>query len=1188
MPPVLSIASTAATMNSVTMTNGNIVISTDIVLPSPPATYTITLQVTGFTPGVDFDIFGFTWVDHTTYWTGTRDIDYLDLSPTNPITFAVLVKNNSQYNTVNGNFEIVATADYNVDAVNYNVDMFINGNGTNIKLLPPKVTFDTSLDVDVKEGSINKIYNVSGNTYYVTDIRIPEDTGGIAGIYVQSGGEIHLGTWKKWGVGISTKTIVSGGSFRFVVLLESSTVLDISEWTVELDISDGGSPPYTETYKFAFQPVQAVAAISACSSQIDVQYGSFTWIDGTIKPAVSSPGCPDYDAGSACGCSSGVTALIPVEITNLGKSICTDGVLDEQIRLGDLVNGWYPSLLDDDNGNAVIVFPAVASDSDYVLLGKGDSKTIYVQVTCDNTEGSHQFILDAMMRKCQRAVDTLSVSLSNGNVSVVCGDKDQTSSSAGGTTFYPINLTDYVQGYDVLTALSNENISYVYPAKMAGPTIIATDCFKAPADGDYTFTVQASFLDEPAATERDFSVYVNGAWNQMLTEIKTNHSIDTEFTLTLSTGDTVAFSAYSDQSIGLYEYFSVIVRLQEKSDFPAVCLGCESTFEWSIVQSNLVVLPASIVISETEGGSYTSYVDVRNDGLYAETITGCSIGGTSDLINVVTSYPVTIAPGGTQRFWFTYSPTTAYSAIPITVTFTKSLCASLVITGTVESVAATIRCQIAPSQNIYDISVTQNIQSNYINLIEIIPQSNYGDLVIDNTSGCSGVTFAGGSQIFIQHVSPGVSFYVPISVLITSCPGADILCSMPCTFYDYYDKTKTCSFNINLRIKVECSTQTSCPAQFSPTVVSISGLHESDTGSFTSRLLLSDTVEVLGLSVVDFEIPPTETILAFGTLTNIPGKLTWSSISTTKKRATLVIPANDLEWIDVELDYSIPTGGSSSYIHSSSLTAKSTFASSEYSCNDIIEPIYLGVEVAQTTGGYETKDSVTEVDDCVTIQINDTSLYADAVANHLISNFTLYRRIVITKPDGTTYVMSTHGSYDELIEPAYNSGSPIYAYNYDVSELGGVYQISLCSVPTYNSSGTWLVGDCCCVGDSSSVRFFEALQVNTNIIPLSTPGWESYWAEITEDELQEPYCATTYYVQDCALQECMDDMASNVFCSFDNICKKSMCEDECQMRYFKLMILMSLINKAIADADYDALTEYYNGATALCGCQPCS
>jgi hypothetical protein len=185
--------------------------------------------------------------------------------------------------------------------------------------------------------------------------------------------------------------------------------------------------------------------------------------------------------------------------------------------------------------------------------------------------------------------------------------------------------------------------------------------------------------------------------------------------------------------------------------------------------------------------------------------------------------------------------------------------------------------------------------------------------------------------------------------------------------------------------------------------------------------------------------------------------------------------------------------------------------------------------------------------------------------------------------------MSTQQPCNQIIAPAYNGGSPIYSYNYDVSAQGGVYTIQLCSVPTYNNTGTWITNDVCCLLDGNSVvRFFLAIANNTATIPLSTPGWQTAWVEIYESDLQTPYCATTYYVQTCAIDECFKSLSMGVFCDINNICNKNMCEDQCQMNFYKLMIIDFLIDEAIVDGDYDALTAYYNLATTLCKCSPCN
>jgi hypothetical protein len=122
---------------------------------------------------------------------------------------------------------------------------------------------------------------------------------------------------------------------------------------------------------------------------------------------------------------------------------------------------------------------------------------------------------------------------------------------------------------------------------------------------------------------------------------------------------------------------------------------------------------------------------------------------------------------------------------------------------------------------------------------------------------------------------------------------------------------------------------------------------------------------------------------------------------------------------------------------------------------------------------------------------------------------------------------------------------------------------------------------------SGQIDFFITTQVSSGVIPLSTPGWQTYWNEITINDLQAPYTATTFYVNTCNIQNCFSNMAQGVFCDFENICNRNMCEDQCQMNFYKLIMIEYLINMAITNGDYDALTAYYNLATTLCQCPPC-
>ena len=1187
---VLQLSSASYNINPITVEQGNIVISQDVAFTGTPSTITLTVQVSGLVPNVDFNMPDFTWVNAGVYWTGTYTINYNDISPTSPLTFPVTPIINSQYGNVLGTFTLVAATGYTVGA-SYQVNFDLQGNSGKMVVLPVLITFDEALNVGITSMAVMEVANTSGTNYTITTLNIPSDINLACKILVENSNANVL-LWDKFGTDISTKTINSGTTKRIAILLNSAIPLDISSWYLNMVITDGNTPAYTETSNYAFESntVTTPTVLSDSRTKVNIGINSYTWVDGTSKPAITPGACGNLNLGKTLPVTG--SATLPIVLKNIDTdNSCPDGCTAGNIRFGDMINGWFSSLIQNDNGNVTLPLTPSVSDSGYVVATNA-SVVLDAVVGNNGREGVHTSQFDFLYRECQNPAIITTTSLSNPNVSFSGGNPSQIKNGGGSTDLVPIPISNTIQGYDQSSCLNTASIGYTWSGEFSGTITKSNTYYSAPLTRTYSFTVQLGTADTPLATQRDIAMFINGGFYQLLTSNKRNIFIETEITVALTSGDQVSFAAYCDASLPVDEIFGLIVRYEQKANLKPVISGCQTTLEYNIFNQNITTLTPPVNLTGASGTNQIAKVTLQNNEDNPEVISNIAITGLSDFTSTGLTLPVTIAPGGNYTFYFTWSPLTNYGTVNAEIVFTCNI-GTYTENITVNAKAGELKCSnIGFSSSLYSVNVFENIQQSFATLVQFSSGSYTGLFSINNTSGsCNSITFSGGATEVNINVSAGIPVYIPINVLSTTCPGSPISCSIPYTFVvENAGFDEICSGTLNIQTNVTCVSETTCPAQFAPSVVDISNLIPSGSGSFSVNFLLSDTVANLGLSVVDFELPSGETILTFGTLVNIPGELTWSTISSTHVRATLIIPSNPLTFITIPLNYTIPSGGTISYTHSSDLIAISTFANDAYVCNTLTEPITLGVVIQPSTfTRFEAAVTYTTIDNCKTIQINDTSLYGSGNCFQ-INDFTLFRQITIINPDGTTYVMSTQMPYNQLIAPAYNNGSPIYAYNYDVSSQGGVYSVTIATVPTYNNVCTWNVGDCCCLMDltiSGQIDFFIATQVSSGVIPLSTPGWQTYWNEITINDLQAPYTATTFYVNTCNIQNCFSNMAQGVFCDFENICNRNMCEDQCQMNFYKLIMIEYLINMAITNGDYDALTAYYNLATTLCQCPPC-
>lgn len=146
----------------------------------------------------------------------------------------------------------------------------------------------------------------------------------------------------------------------------------------------------------------------------------------------------------------------------------------------------------------------------------------------------------------------------------------------------------------------------------------------------------------------------------------------------------------------------------------------------------------------------------------------------------------------------------------------------------------------------------------------------------------------------------------------------------------------------------------------------------------------------------------------------------------------------------------------------------------------------------------DTNNSVALTASSGTLTIGDYSNYFTSTeSGHTDTEFSNYKKITVTEPDGTTYTYSTLGDGDELINPpsTYVS-SPInntYSYTDD-----GLYTVKIEAVPTWGAAFTYQQYDCTYYDGS----LYQASQTTTNNVPdVST----TYWTLITSDELSDKY-----------------------------------------------------------------------------------
>jgi len=235
---------------------------------------------------------------------------------------------------------------------------------------------------------------------------------------------------------------------------------------------------------------------------------------------------------------------------------------------------------------------------------------------------------------------------------------------------------------------------------------------------------------------------------------------------------------------------------------------------------------------------------------------------------------------------------------------------------------------------------------------------------------------------------------------------------------------------------------------------------------------------------------------------------------------------------------------------------------------------------------YNTVLSVSGVDcDCEKISLTDDSIWDNTTVGHKLSttvpapsgyaNSFGYRKIIITKPDGIKYVMSSLST--ETKDRTITTLSPTGVINFDYSFLttdeDGIYTINLYNFPTWNSTAAYLL-------NKKNIVFYngilyEQVSNSTNNNPASDTTfiyWKPYTITTATDLTK--YGVTYKLVVLCRkIMGCYRDFIYAAFCGSVS----NPCEDKIKNKDFntamKLQVIMEALDIASCENDWEAVAD---------------
>jgi len=213
------------------------------------------------------------------------------------------------------------------------------------------------------------------------------------------------------------------------------------------------------------------------------------------------------------------------------------------------------------------------------------------------------------------------------------------------------------------------------------------------------------------------------------------------------------------------------------------------------------------------------------------------------------------------------------------------------------------------------------------------------------------------------------------------------------------------------------------------------------------------------------------------------------------------------------------------------------------------------------------------------VTIVDHSNYdTNTESGHAQSDFSSYKKIYVTDPDGTEYVFSTLGDGDALINPP--SGEVLPISTVYTSTGDGVYTMYLEAVPTWNAAASYVFADGHYV--YYNTKLYKALQNSTNKDPITQTA---YWEEVDAVDLPAKYRLEYKFAIVCDLETCYQQATYAAMCAIESVsCKNNLCCEPNFVNACKLSVLIYHVEVLAANSDWDRATTVINMGSQICSC----
>ena len=287
----------------------------------------------------------------------------------------------------------------------------------------------------------------------------------------------------------------------------------------------------------------------------------------------------------------------------------------------------------------------------------------------------------------------------------------------------------------------------------------------------------------------------------------------------------------------------------------------------------------------------------------------------------------------------------------------------------------------------------------------------------------------------------------------------------------------------------------------------------------------------------------------------------------------------------IPIDYDVTAFAQCGTVSCGTISATVTYNDGTESCTrTFVVSIYHECQ-ATPSDGYLTKlydangDSSVQIDqNCSEITIVDESDFG--TLGHSVVNFSSYRKITIKHlQTNSEYVMSSIGDGDIAIPAA---GAGIFTFQYTPT-LSGVYEVTLCNVPTWDPSSDYHANDDVVYHNSV---LYAAIGDSQGVNPETSPTASANWTVITEDEIgdyTDKYCDTQMVISSCNLNQCYAAKYKQMACDMD--CNNlDLCKNKDFLNLVKLQFLLVAMEEAVRVNDMSSASMIYDKANSICTC----